>query len=61
VTSKEVGPKVNAEKTKYYMFMYHQPNAEQNHKTTICNRSFGPKAKFRYLGTIITNHHLINT
>jgi len=41
--------------------MYHQQNAEQNHKTSICNRSFGPKAKFRHLWTTITNHSFMHT
>jgi len=61
VTSEKVGSKVNAEKTKYYMFMYYQQNAEKNHKTAIGNKSFRRKAKFRHLGTTITNHTFMHT
>jgi hypothetical protein len=56
--SQEVGLKVNAEKTKYIFLSRHQ-NAEQNHDMNIANRSFENVARFKYLGTTITNQNLI--
>jgi hypothetical protein len=52
-TGKEVGLKVNAEKTKYMLLSRHQ-NAGQNHKIKIANRSFENVAKFKYLGMTVT-------
>jgi hypothetical protein len=46
--SKEVGLKVNTEKTKYILLSRHQ-NAGQSY-----DRCFENVAKFRYLGTTIT-------
>jgi hypothetical protein len=57
-TSKEVGLEVNTEKTKYMLLSRHQ-NAWQNHDIKIANRCFQNVAKFRYLGTTITNENLI--
>jgi hypothetical protein len=35
------------------------PHAGQNRNINIANRSFGNVAQFRYLGTTVTNQHLI--
>jgi hypothetical protein len=51
--SKEVGLEVNTEKTKYMLLSRHQ-NAGQSYDIEIAN-----VAKFRYLGTTITDQNLI--
>jgi hypothetical protein len=56
--SKEVGLKVNAEKTKYMLLSRHQ-NGGQNHNIKICDRSFENVTQFNYLGTTVTNQNLI--
>jgi ribosomal protein S2 len=56
--SKEVGLEVNTEKTKYMSLSRHQ-NAGQNYDIEIANRCFENVAKFRYLGTTITNQNMI--
>jgi ribosomal protein S2 len=56
--SKEVGLHVNTEKTKYMLLSRHH-NAGQNYDIKIANRCFEKVAKFRYLGTTITNQNLI--
>jgi hypothetical protein len=48
---------VNTENTKYLLLSRHQ-NAGQNHYIKIGNRLFENVAKFRYLGTTITNENL---
>jgi hypothetical protein len=55
--SKEVGLEVNTEKTKYMLLSRHQ-NAGQSYAIMIVNRCFENVAKFRYLGTTITNQNL---
>jgi hypothetical protein len=51
--SKEIGRKVNAEKTKY---MRCRQNAERNHNVNIAlSRSFENVAEYRYLRTAVTN------
>jgi hypothetical protein len=54
--SKEVGLKVNPEKTKY-MLVSRCQKAGQRHSIKIGNRSFEIVAKFKYLGTTITDHN----
>jgi hypothetical protein len=54
--SKEVGLKVNTEKTKY--FAVSSPKSGQNLDTKIGNRCFENVAQFRYLGRTTTNQIL---
>jgi hypothetical protein len=56
--SNEVGLEVNTEKTKYMLLSRHQ-NAVRNHDIKIADRCFENVAKFRNLGTTITNQNLI--
>jgi hypothetical protein len=51
----DVDLKINAEKTKY-MIMSRHPNSGQNQNIRIANESFEKVEKFKYLGTILTNH-----
>jgi hypothetical protein len=55
---KEVGLEVTQRKLKYKFLSYHQ-NAGQNHDIKIGNRSFENGARFKYLGTTVTNQNLI--
>jgi hypothetical protein len=57
-SSKEVGLKVNAQKTKYMLLSRHQ-NAGQNHDIKTVNRSCENRAQFKYLGMTVTNQNLI--
>jgi hypothetical protein len=57
--SRDVGLKINAEKTKY-MIMSHHPNSGQNQNIRKANESFEKAAKFIYLGTILTNQNDIH-
>jgi hypothetical protein len=56
VTSKEISPEVNDEKTKY-MVMSRDQNAGQNHSIKIDNESFERMEQFKYLETTLTNRN----
>jgi hypothetical protein len=56
--SKEVGPEINVEKTKYLLLSCQQ-NVGQNRDIRIANRSFENVSQFKYLGTRVTNQNLI--
>jgi hypothetical protein len=55
-SSRDIGPEINAEKTKY-MIMSRHPNSGQNRNIRAANESFGKVAKFKYLGTTLTNQN----
>jgi hypothetical protein len=54
--SKEVGLEVNPEKTKYIL-MSHSQKVGQKRSIKIANRSFEDVAKFKYLGTTLTDQN----
>jgi hypothetical protein len=54
--SKEVGLEVNLEKTKY-MLMSRSQKLGQKRSIKIANRSFEDVAKFKYLGTTLTDQN----
>jgi hypothetical protein len=54
--SKEVGQEVNPKKTKY-MLMSRSQKIGQKHSIKIANRSFAYVAKFKYLGTTLTDQN----
>jgi hypothetical protein len=56
--SKEVGPEINVEKSKYMLLSRHQ-NIEQNQDIKIAHNSFENVSQSKCLGTTITNQNLI--
>jgi hypothetical protein len=52
--SRDIGLEINAEKTKYMIVSRH-PNSGQNKNIRIANESFENVAKFKYMGTTLTN------
>jgi hypothetical protein len=54
----EIGPEVNAEKTKY-MVMSRNQNAGHNHNIKIDNKSFERVEEFKYLGATLKNRNSI--
>jgi hypothetical protein len=56
--SKEVGLEVNSEKTNY-MLVSRCQKAGQKHSIKIGNRSFEGVAKFKYLGTTLTDQNCL--
>jgi hypothetical protein len=57
--SRDIGLEINAEKTKYMIMSCH-PNSGQNQNIRIANELFENVAKFKYLGTILTNKNDIH-
>jgi hypothetical protein len=58
-TSKEVLLEANQEKTKY-MLMSRSQKIGQKHSIKIANRSFEDVAKFKYLGTTLTDQNCMH-
>jgi hypothetical protein len=58
-TSKEVGLEGNPEKTKY-MLMSRGQRMGQKHSINMANRSFEDVAKFKYLGTTLTDQNCMH-
>jgi ribosomal protein S2 len=59
VVSSDVDVETNSEKTKYMIISRH-PNSGQNQIIKITNESFENVAKFKYLGTTLTNKNDIH-
>jgi hypothetical protein len=56
---RDTGLEINAENIKYMIMSCH-PNSGQNQNIRIANESFEKEAKFKYLGTILTNQNDIH-
>ena len=54
VASKEIGPEINADKTKY-MFMSRDQNAGRSHSMKTDNSSFEREQEFTNFATNLTN------
>jgi hypothetical protein len=54
--SKEIGLEINSEKTKY-MFMSRHQTAGQSNYIMVANKSFEKVAKFKYLGSTLTDQN----
>jgi hypothetical protein len=57
--SKEIGLEVNSEKTKY-MFMSRHQTAGHSNYIRVANKSFEKVAKFKYLGSTLTDQNCIH-
>jgi hypothetical protein len=57
--SKEIGLEINSEKTKY-MFMPRHQTAGQSNYIRVANKSLEKVAKFKYLGTTLTDQSCIH-
>jgi hypothetical protein len=57
--SRDVGLEINVEKTKCTIMSRHL-NSEQNRNIRIANESFDNVAKFKYVGTKLTNQNDIH-
>jgi hypothetical protein len=55
---REAGPEANTENAMYMLVSRHQ-NVGQNHNLLIGNKSFQIVAKFKYMGTTVTNQNLL--
>jgi hypothetical protein len=57
--TRDIGLEINAEKTKY-MIMSRHPNSGPNQNIRTANELFENVAKFKYLGTTLTNQNDIH-
>ena len=58
VATKETGPEVNADKTKY-MVMSREQTAGLSHTVKVDNSSIERMEEFKYLGTTLTNQNSV--